>query len=81
MRSKIILENLQKYTKELEEQYPNETAYWYLQKLRNEIVRVKNITYEPVLGVVNCEHVKGKRQSVTSDKYKCKKCGEIFDGN
>jgi hypothetical protein len=30
-------------------QYPNETAYWYLQKLRNEIERVKNIAYEPVL--------------------------------
>ena len=49
MKTKLVLENLQIYTKELEEQHPNETAYWHLQKLRNEIERVKNIAYEPVL--------------------------------
>ena len=53
METKLVLENLQRYTKKLEEQYPNETAYWHLQKLRNEIERVKNIAYEPVLATVD----------------------------
>ena len=55
METKLVLENLQRYTKKLEEQYPNETAYWHLQKLRNEIERVKNIAYEPVLETVKCD--------------------------
>jgi len=46
METKLVLENLQRYTKELEERHPNETAYWHLQKLRNEIERVKNIADE-----------------------------------
>ena len=41
MSSKIVLEDLQKYSKELEEQHPSGTAYWHLQQLRNEIERVK----------------------------------------
>lgn len=53
MESKLILENLQRYTKELEERHPNETAYWHLQKLKNEIERVKNITHEPELSSIH----------------------------
>jgi hypothetical protein len=43
METKIVLDNLQKYSNDLEKQYPNESTYWHLQKLRNEIERVKDI--------------------------------------
>ena len=39
-----VLENLQRYTKELEKKHPDETAYWHLQKLRGKIAEMRGDT-------------------------------------
>lgn len=76
MSTKIALQNLLDYSKDLENKHPNETAYWHLQKLRNEIERVKILDLHIVSNAERtvCDDCKHKGTSKWLDP--CHTCRE-----
>ena len=70
------------YSQKLENDYPNETAYWHLQKLRNEMQRVEILTLQNVsfseerAEVCKCG---SKNMFVDEGKLYCSDCRKLAD--